>query len=73
MFPGKDFPRGSIPGAEHTPGKVLSWRMATTTRGGSIMFIHYRDQAVNASDDGLVSGKSTARQAYLRWLALPSL
>ena len=62
---GKDSPRRPVPGVEHTPGKVPSWQKTATTRGGSVLSLHYPDQAFNAGDDGLVSGKSTACQAYL--------
>ena len=43
---GSPCPRGGIP-----PGTVA-------TRGGGVMFLHYTDQAFNAGDDGIVSGKS---------------
>ena len=63
MSLGKDCPRGSDPGVEHTPGKVSSWRIATATRGRSVLFLHYRDQALNAGDDDPVSGKSAHASA----------
>ena len=71
--PGEGLPPGMVPGVERSPGKVLGWRTGTVTRGGSVLFLHYRDQAVNAGDDGPAPGKSTACLAYLRCSALPSL
>ena len=68
--PGEGLPPGTAPGAGHSPGKVLGWQKATATRGGSVLSLHYRDQAVNAGDDGPAPSKSIARRAYLSMISV---
>ena len=56
--PGRDPPREPGPGAKRAPWTAQSWQGAAATRGEGVLFLHYTDQAFNARDDGVVSGKS---------------
>ena len=72
--PGEDsFPEDSF-WCKTLPGKAQDhhgvrqeeqrWHRATTTRGRSSLFLHYPDQAFNASDDDATPSKSIACQVH---------
>ena len=55
--PGRDPSQEPGPGAERAPWTAQNWQGAAAMRCEGVLFLHYSDQAFNARDDGVVSGR----------------